>query len=82
MLVEKPTIERVEIKAALGLTLPKTQIVSRLGVASRNHDIVRDSQNLLPTVPVCLRRTVVQAVSLAIEANLVRDVQTRKLIFQ
>lgn len=73
------SVERVEIESTLGLGFPKPQVVSGLGVASGDHNVVRDGQDLLSASPASTSGAIVQTIRLTIEANIIGDVKTRKL---
>jgi hypothetical protein len=76
------TIERIQIKPSLRLTLPKPQVIRRLGIAPRNHDVVCHSQNLLSTKPDSSPAPVLEALGGAVEADFVAYVETGELEFR
>ena len=71
------TVKGVEIEPTLRLALPETEVVRVLGVISRNHSVVRDSQHLLSAAPDGLHA--VQALRVAVEPHFVRDIRAREL---
>jgi len=71
------TVERVQIKSSLWLTLPQPQVVGRLSSIPGNHHVVCDSQNFLTSCPLGTPSTIAQSLGVAIEANVISDIKTR-----
>lgn len=73
------TIERIQVKASLGLTLPKPQVVSRLGLVTRNHDIISDCQNFLTASPDRTATVIRKALCLTVEPHFIGNIKTGQL---
>ena len=77
VLNEGRTVERVQIESSLGTTLPQPEVIRVLGSISRNHNVIGDCEDLLTTLPDS--PTVTETVGVAVEADFVGDIETRKL---
>ena len=77
--IDKPrTIERVQIESSLGFALPEPQVVGTLGSIARNHDIVCHGQHFLATMPEGAASSIFEPFSVAVEPDVINNVNPRK----
>lgn len=77
--VQEITIERIQIKASLRLTLPKPQVIRRRCSVPWNHHIIGDCEDLLTPLPDRPSGPIAKSLSVSVEANIVCNVKTWKL---
>lgn len=73
------TVEGVQIEPTLRLALPKPEVVGVLGGTSGDGHIVCLRDNFLTSTPLSTSTTVSQPVGLAIESDVIGDVEPREL---
>ena len=78
IIIKLLTIEGIQIESSLGLAFPEPQVVGTLGSIAWNHDIVCHGQHFLATMPKAAASSIVEPFGVAIEPDIIRNINPRK----